>query len=64
MGEQCKTVGELRGALADLDDDAPLLILYDGQAGVSESIAVVVPREAVEWEEPNTVYLDISTGQG
>jgi hypothetical protein len=64
------TAGELKAQLKDIPDDAPLLILYDSQAGVSTGIEVVTEDVTtpwdygpVDWAEPNTVYLDISRGQ-
>lgn len=61
------TAGELKTQLTDIPDDAPLLILYDSQAGVSTGIEVLDnetgDHEPVDWAEPGTVYLDISRGQ-
>lgn len=64
------TAGELKKQLKDIPDDAPLLILYDGRAGVSTGIEVLPDLKAedrVDWpEDPNLdryVYLDISRGQ-
>lgn len=64
MTDKQTTVGQLKACLAALPDDAPLLILYDSQAGVSTTIDLVHPKEPVEWAEPGTVYLDISRGRG
>jgi hypothetical protein len=65
------TAGELKAQLKDIPDDAPLLILYDGQAGVSMGIEVIDPATlrhgGVDWpDDPDIdryVYLDISRGQ-
>lgn len=61
--EQCTTVGQLKAAIAELPDDAPLVILFDTQCGISESIAVVEPDDPWGYAKPGTVYLDISEGQ-
>lgn len=65
------TAGELKKQLADIPDDVPLLILYDGRAGVSTGIEVLPDlksEDRVDWpDDPNVgryVYLDISRGQG
>lgn len=72
MADDLKTTaGELKKQLQDIPDDAPLLILYDGQAGVSEGIEVVDVKDlrhgGVDWpDDPDIdryVYLDISRGQ-
>lgn len=46
----CENVGQLRAALADLSDDAPLRIEYDGGCGGASSIAMIGP--AIEDSEP------------
>ena len=46
----CETVGELRAALADLPDGAPLLVEYDGGCAGSGSVAVVgVAADRPDW---------------
>lgn len=72
MSDDLKTTaGELKAQLKDIPDDAPLLIVFDGQCGVSTGIEVI-SRESlrhggVDWpEDPDIdryVYLDISRGQ-
>lgn len=66
--QQCRdnqtTWGQLKAQMADVSDDTPLMVLYDGQAGCSITIERDCWTEAVDWAHPNTVYLDISKGQG
>lgn len=60
------TAGELKAALADIDDGAPLLILFDSRAGVSDKISIInnpEPDDVCDWAEPGTIYLDISADQ-
>jgi hypothetical protein len=56
------TWGQLKEQMADVADDTPLMVLYDGRAGVSTKIERI-SDDTVEWAEPHTVYLDISRGQ-
>jgi hypothetical protein len=60
MARWCATIGELQAALADLPDDAPLIVTYDGGSGSANHIGVEgIASEPCGWVDAGQAVLTI-----
>jgi len=57
------TVGEMVQLLLAHDQSAPLLVLFDNQAGVASELFVISElSDPPDWADPRTIYIDAHGG--
>lgn len=57
----CSTIGQLKAAIAELPDDAPITVLYDGGSGSASGIDVegILTEKELGWASVGDAVLGI-----